>query len=1514
MTHLVALPIPGLRTATKLAGSAASLLSDGLGLPGHRRVWESNGHAPPEDVPPEGGDGAVELVEQHAHIEAKGIDRPEAVEARKRLKRALEQLDSVHWAEVNALTKRVSVAFDGSAIDLKQIINVVEGVEEVTGLRRERLGERRDTVTRAPADHPADIEPLQRALAALIGDCMGVGLAVVGRVVRATPLPIELAGLVSFIDNQPWLRGEVEKRLGPQVAEVVLAFANALATGVAQGLTGVLVDMGHRVNQISEIAARRRVWCDREPELYAKPRTRPVEPLPLEPRPVPLPDGPVEQWSERISLASLGGFAVTFAATRSARQAADAFLAGMPKAARLGREAFAAQLGRALAARGIVPFEASALRRLDRVDTVVIDSAVLDRDRHRMDRIVPFGAAESEEVRRRAEQLLDPDQPMVTRTYRTWTLLPFSEVDPELLPRGARTRARELRSGGAHVLAFVRNGELEGLVRVVAEVDPAAALVVSAVRRAGHRLVVAGTKGAAGEQLGADLVIQRGRRMATDIRDLQTEGAVVMAIARGNKAALGAADVAVGLVRKRSSRPPWSADLLCGSELADAAFIVDASAVAREVSQRSAYLALGGSSLGALVALTGKTPRASRRSLLMVNAAAAVATASGAWSGVALGRRPRPPVLDRTPWHALDALTVLDRLESSASGLTEPEAQQRRQRTDSSGRSAIEPFVSELANPLTPILGAGAGASAAVGSMVDAAIVMSLIGVNTVVGGLQRLRTDRAVEHLLHASASDVAVVRDGREEIVVVDDLVPGDVVTLEAGDVVPCDCRILTAAGAEVDESSLTGESLPVAKTTEPCPDATVADRACMLYEGTTVAAGHATAVVVATGAATEAGRSLAVADADAAPDSGVEVRLRELTRQIMPVAGIAAVGIVGAGFLRRWTSRQLVSSGVGLAVASVPEGLPFVATAAQLSAARRLSARGALVRNPSTLEALGRVDVLCFDKTGTLTEGRIRLRVASDGESDDTIGALGPAARAALGAALRATPAPDEVGPANATDDAVLEAAHAAGVDTATDLAGWERVSDLPFEPGRGLYAVLGRCADGHRLSVKGAPESVLPACVRWRRSGGVTELDDTLRAQLDAHVDHLAQDGYRVLAVAERVASDRTELDSDRVHGLELLGLLALADTVRGSAAESVAELRAAGVSVVMVTGDHPGTATAIAEELDLLRDHAVVTGADLDRMSDEQLDAVLPDVAVCARVTPAQKVRIVQSFQRAGRAVAMTGDGANDAASIRLADVGVALGGRGTAAARDAADLVVTDDRLETIIDAIVEGRALWGSVREALAILVGGNLGEIGFSVAASFFSRRPPMSARQFLLVNLMTDLAPAIAIAVRPPADTSPATLLREGPEQSLGSALTRDITVRAASTAAGAATAWAAARLTGSSQRASTVALVALVGTQLGQTVLAGTGGRSRLVVGTGLASAAALAAVVQTPGVSQFFGCRPMGPLGWTHAVTAAALATGGSAVASRVLAERHDRTAAAHRTGLSAGHLDAVAGG
>jgi cation-transporting ATPase I len=389
------------------------------------------------------------------------------------------------------------------------------------------------------------------------------------------------------------------------------------------------------------------------------------------------------------------------------------------------------------------------------------------------------------------------------------------------------------------------------------------------------------------------------------------------------------------------------------------------------------------------------------------------------------------------------------------------------------------------------------------------------------------------------------------------------------------------------------------------------------------------------------------------------------------------------------------------------------------------------------------------------------------------------------------------------------------------------------------------------------------------VAWRRSdapGGLRPLTKADRRRLEAEVDQLASRGLRVLAVAERPASKRRRLDDHRVERLEFRGLLGLADPVRPTAAEAVDQLRRAGIAAVMLTGDHPRTAAAIAEELGILGERGVVTGPELDGLDDDQLASLAAEARVFARVSPAHKVAIVRALRRAGRVVAVTGDGANDAPAIRLAEVGIALGNPGTAAAREAADMVVTDDRIETIVNAVIEGRAMWASVRDAVALLLGGNLGEIAFTLGSSLLSPQPALNARQLLLVNLVTDLLPAIAMAARPPRDIGPEDLLAEGADRSLAGALTRDIAHRAAATTLAATAGWLAGRMTGTRRRASTVGLASLVGAQLAQTAVASRG--DPLVLAAAGLSALALVGTVQFPVTSTFFGCRPLGPVAWT----------------------------------------------
>jgi cation-transporting ATPase I len=1134
----------------------------------------------------------------------------------------------------------------------------------------------------------------------------------------------------------------------------------------------------------------------------------------------------------------------------------------------------------------------AALRRLDRIDAVVLDAGVLATGRTVLGSVwvSPDHRDDAEQVWLTAQALLDPASPAATARRDSW------ELGPALghLSGPAREAARRLRAPGTYLLAVRYKKDLAGLVAAVPELDPLAGAVVAAARLAGP-LIVAGRDSGVGELIGADRVVAGGTHLAGSVRALQAEGHAVAVVSARRHEALASADVGIGV--PAGSRPPWGAHLITGAGLTDACRILQAVSAARAVSRRAAMIAAYGSGAGALLALAGRRSGAAKRALAGVNGAAVASLSSGVWSARTLGRRPPPVPAATIDWHALDADAVLEKLASSPHGLGAGEAGRRRDGQPSGPEytesGVLRASLEELANPLTPALASGAGLSAMSGSVTDAALIGGVMMATAVVGGIQRVGADRALRRLIDESAVRVRV-RRGREEVpTTADQLVAGDVITLEAGDAVPADCRILEARGAEADESSLTGESQLVPKSADPTAATNAAERRSMLYAGTSLAAGSATAVVVAVGTATELGRSAEAAKGPRRP-SGVQQRLNQLTRTTVPISLGAGAAIVASGMLRGKPVSQTLGTGVSLAVAAVPEGLPLVATVAELSTARRLSRRNALVRNPGTMEALGRVDVLCFDKTGTLTEGRVVLRRIWAAGIDRPLDALGAEGRGVLAAALRASPEHRNGNRlAHPADRAVAASGDAVGVSAELGADGWRLEEELPFESSRGYHAVLGRTRSGNRIAVKGAPETILPLCSHQQAPGGLVPLDNRARQALSDEADWLARRGYRVLAVAERNVS-RRGLEPERLGKLRFAGLLAFTDPVRDSAARAVQRLPDAGISMMMLTGDHPSTAEAIATELALLNGRKVITGPELAALTDADLDRLIEKVGVFARVTPEQKVRVVAALQRTGHVVAVTGDGANDAPAIRLADVGVALGLRGTNAAKEAADVVVTDDRIETIIDAIVEGRAMWSSVRDAISVLLGGNLGEIAFTTGTGLLlPGGSALNARQLLLVNMLTDMAPSMALAVRAPATTAVEALLTEGPDVSLGAALTRDIVTRGVLTSGAGTVAWLGGRVTGVSRaRAGTVALVGIVGAQLGQTLLAGW--HSPLVITSSAGAAALLVAVIQTPGVSQFFGCRPLGPLGWGIGIASSAGATALAPVMARAGAPSAER--------------------
>ncbi|MFO0567262.1 MAG: HAD-IC family P-type ATPase [Polyangiaceae bacterium] len=1414
------------------------------------------------------------MGQTRAHIELREMSGDELVRFAKALQESAGRIPHVKWVEVNPHSRRAVIEIERGTHELHELVELVEAAEQAAGVEKAPFSE-------GEVEHPADAEPLHRLGLGATLDVIGFG---VGALLRFSPLPpssiaSSVAAAAAVVRAAPRLRQGLDQALGPRRADLTLGSVMSLAQGVAQRPVASLVDLAHKAALLREARARQETWESREAELCSAPYEHDLEHARVDPRPIPLPRGPIEEYADRAWIVSLGGFAVSFLTTRSVQHAVSALFGALPKPARLGRDVFAAELGRALAERRVLVNDPEVLRRLDRIDCLVIQGDLVARDRYEVTDVVTIDGVSRRETRDRVLELFEPERPVSVIRRGNLELGPPARLDAGM-PLELEPRVSEFGRRGELCLALARDGRVVGLVGMSMIPQTGIEELIFAAHEAQMRVVIASNDEAVLQGLNVDDAIPSGDGLPSGIRRLQREGRSVMLVATGRAVGVGAADCAIGLVRA-GEPPPWGAHLISRDDLSDVRFVLSACVTAKKVAKQSVNLALGAAGVGTLVSAGGVVSMTTRRVFTVVNTASLLAMANGLRVSASLARKALPPPRDRTPWHALEASGVLARLGSSEAGLSRAEAHGRRHPVPGDKPALLElteAVTDELFNPLAPLLAAGAGLSAVVGSVADAGMVGGVVALNALVGGVQRYRTERAIRRLASDTKRRARVRRSG--EVVEIDagDLVRGDVILLSPGDVVPADARVVAAEALEVDASSLTGESLPVKKSVSSSFDPFVADRASMLYEGTSIAAGRATAVVVAVGDETEARRGSNTSRRDIAT-SGVELRLRSLINLTGPIALGAGAALITTGALRGRRLKDVVSSGVSLAVASVPEGLPLLATAAQLAAAERLSKRGALVRNARNIEALGRVDVLCVDKTGTVTEGRIELVFVSDGVHEEAADSLTPTGLRVLAAALRATPELERSAAFDPLDAALHRAADGYTLRAGYGADGWRRSSELPFEAGRGYHAVSGEAAHERWLSVKGAPEVILPSCTRRLHDGVRAPLDEATIHQLSELAAELGRRGLRVLAVAERVVAEEDRLDPTRLVGLSFVGFIAFSDPVRSSARAALDQLRAAGVETVMITGDHPSTAEAVARELDLLSGKRVMTGAELAESSEEQLDARIDQISVFARLTPSQKVRIVRALQRKGHCVAMVGDGSNDAPAIRLANVGIAMGERSTSAARGAADVVITDERIETIVDAIVEGRAMWASVRDAVSILVGGNLGEVGFSVAAGLVDGRSPLNARQLLLVNMLTDVAPAMAIALRPPTEETLKSLASEGPDASLGDALSRDIASRALVTAAGAGSAFLVGRLTGTRERAATVGLLALVGTQLGQTLASG--GFSRPVWITSAASAAVLAFVVQTPGLSHFFGCRPLGPVGWATAVGASTLATAAS---------------------------------
>jgi cation-transporting ATPase I len=1341
---------------------------------------------------------------------------------------------AVHVPEIDRLVLKFRA--DAEQADLPGILRLLDSVE-----RRHRWHHGFfSTHTRFPEERTARYRALLEAAMDLASFSTGL---LIGRInERYFRLFTELSALSSLIDSTPELRHPVDAWLGEENTELLLRLISNISESFSQGWSGSLVDLLHRLHQWQAENQRQMCWESLRERCLPHMTSSAYPPATVAPRPVPVPEGAVETYQSTAEKLSLAAFSTSMAFTHNLSKSTATLFSSIPRPALRGRATFCQKLTGRLAEGHILVLAPEVLELLDRVDRVVIDAALVQQTRLAITSVYREGRIRLPLTL--LEQLLTDGQ--IETDGHVWQL--GEAADTEAVP----PRLRQWWSGTGQPLAalrLVRSGHrVVGGFILQKVTDHTVESVLARVRSQGLIVNILSPEDNTGS--------------SGFIREAQLQQHTVLAL--GRPGVIAGADVAIGILAEDQ---PWptGAHLLVIDPLDALWRLLDAVALARHMATQSVELAKIDAFSGLILSLD----KMDRPALGRIRLAANLTTLCAMLNAWRLARSvqgmPQTLVHDATPWHAMDVDTVIEHLQQLDARRTQVAV------IDPAGKGSPAPrlpsllhlWLEEMTSPLVPVLLTGAGLAAFTGALGDAALIGSVIALNGLVGGLQRRKTERQLSQMGMTTEQLYPLRRCGEERILPADQIQAGDILLLDAGDVVPADARLLNATSLEMDESSLTGESLPVKKKTAASFQPTIAERSSMLYEGTVVVQGKAEAVVIAERSRSEARRTQVYT---AQHFNGVEARLNRLTELTVPVAAFSGIAILLAGLSRNLPVRDVIGSGVSLAVAAVPEGLPIMATLAQLASASRLGKKGALARNPRAIEALGRMTVLCADKTGTLTEGTLALRlVAVDGEVHG-VEALTDAAREVLLVGLLASP--EGIGnnaTSHVTDEALGKAmlTHEPGLQK--EMQTWQRAKELPFKSERGYHACLFTRGGSKRLCLKGAPEILLERCNRWQQPNGrVVRMNEADQARFTQLGYTLAARGYRILAVAERPARSLT-LNRDKVTRLIFRGFLALADPVRPSARAALKELLEAGIRVKMITGDHPVTAEAIARELSMAQADRVMTGAQLEALDDGELANRVAEIAVFARVTPAQKARIVKALQSCGEVVGMTGDGANDAAAIRLAEVGIALGEHSSVAAQQAADLLVLDGRIETIVTAVLEGRALWTSVRDAVSLLVGGNLGEIGFTLIAGLLEGQSPLNARQLLLINLLTDTIPALAVALRKPAKMRATQLMEEGPEASLGEALTREIQWRAGLTGSVTTLTWIVDRWLRGPGHASTVALLTLIGTQLTQTILVGKG--SREVILSSSVALAALVVVVETPGLARVFGCTPPGLTGW-----------------------------------------------
>ncbi len=745
----------------------------------------------------------------------------------------------------------------------------------------------------------------------------------------------------------------------------------------------------------------------------------------------------------------------------------------------------------------------------------------------------------------------------------------------------------------------------------------------------------------------------------------------------------------------------------------------------------------------------------------------------------------------RQDWHALPPDAIAAELAADpVRGLSATEARRRlaihglNEIAQAAATSALTIFARQFTSLVIWILILAASVSAVMGERVDAIAIVAIIVLNAVIGFFQEYRADKAVAELKRMTAPRGRVLRDGSAATVPASVLVPGDLLLVEAGDLVAADARLLEEAGLETNEAALTGESVPVAKSPATCArDTLLPERGNMLFLGTAVTRGSGRAMVVATGMHTEFGKIARLLETASSEQTPLQRQLDRVARQLLWFCmGIVAL-IFALGLMRAVPIFELFLGAISLAVAAIPEGLPAIVTVALALGVSRMARRNALIRRLHSVETLGCAQVICTDKTGTLTVGEMTARkvVTRDcvfdvtGEGYSTDGAIfadGTALSeqdAALDDLLRAAVACNDAHLASQagrptvlgdpTEGALLVLAAKAGITREQLAAQMRRVGTIAFTSERKRMTVVVKTDRGLTAYTKGAPEMILARCSRIRTRDGVKPLSPEDLARITEANAMMASDALRVIACAQRSLEPSTgggeaSLDAAQIErDLEFLGLVAMQDPPRAEAREAVRKCQLAGIRTVMITGDHPATAAAIARDLGILRPgDLALSGTDLERMSDGELRAQVYKVSVYGRVTAEHKLKIVRAWKSHGVVVAMTGDGVNDAPALKEAAIGIAMGISGTEVTKEAADIVIADDNFATIVAAVEEGRGIYDNVVKTLLYLMGGNFGELMVMLVAGVVGWPLPFLPIQLLWINLVSDGLPALALATDP------------------------------------------------------------------------------------------------------------------------------------------------------------------